>query len=42
MTLYKQINEASMQQAAFVVPNEYFKLLSEIGANGINAGTSYD
>lgn len=40
--LQLQINQASLEQAKYIIPNEYPKLLAEIGGNGINAGTSFD
>ena len=41
-SLQKEINKISLQQSNYVIPNEYSKLLSEIGTDGINAGTGYD
>lgn len=40
--IQQKINETSIQQSAYVIPNEYTRLLSEIGGSGVNANTGYD
>jgi predicted Zn-dependent peptidase len=37
-----KINEASLGAAEYTIPNELTKLLDNIGATNVNAGTSYD
>ena len=41
-SLIKQINEASKEQGKYFQTKEFVLLLENIGASGINAGTSYD
>jgi zinc protease len=40
--IYKRIDSVSQLAASYVVPNEYDKLVSGMGAKQTNAGTSYD
>lgn len=40
--IQKQINEQSLAAAQYTVPNEFDRLLSTIGATGVNAGTGQD
>ena len=40
--IYNRIDSVSQLAAAYVVPNEYDKLVSSLGAKQTNAGTSYD
>jgi predicted Zn-dependent peptidase len=37
-----KINEASLGAAAYTIPNEFTKLLDNIGATNVNASTGYD
>ncbi|MDF9828798.1 M16 family metallopeptidase [Parabacteroides sp. PF5-6] len=37
-----EINELSRKAAAFVIPNEFDRLISRYGGTRLNAGTSYD
>jgi predicted Zn-dependent peptidase len=37
-----KINEASLSAAEYTIPNELTKLLDNIGATNVNAGTGYD
>ncbi|MDR0738370.1 MAG: insulinase family protein [Prevotellaceae bacterium] len=37
-----KINEASLKAAEYTIPNELTKLLDNIGATNVNAGTGYD
>ena len=40
--LQKQINELSVEAAAYVIPNEFDRLISRYGGTKLNAGTSLD
>ena len=40
--IQQQINEASLGAAAYTIPNELTKLLDNIGATDVNAGTGQD
>jgi len=40
--IYSEIDRLSSEAAAFAVPNDYDKLVSNIGAKGTNAYTSFD
>lgn len=40
--LQQEINELSVQAAAYAVPNEFERLITCYGGNKLNAGTSYD
>jgi zinc protease len=40
LNTYKRIDKFSIEAAQYAIPNEYDKMLAEIGANGTNAFTS--
>ena len=40
--LQKEINELSIRSSAYVIPNEFNRLISRFGGSGLNAATSYD
>jgi predicted Zn-dependent peptidase len=40
--IQKQINDASLEAAKYVVPNELSRIVSQMGGVGLNAFTSYD
>lgn len=40
--IYKEIDRLSTEASKYVAVNEYDKLISSIGGDGTNAGTSYD
>ncbi len=40
--IYTKIDETSLQAAEYSIPNEYDRLLSEMGATGTNAYTSFE
>jgi zinc protease len=40
LATYKRIDKFSIEAAQYAIPNEYDKMLAEIGANGTNAFTS--
>lgn len=40
--IYSEIDQVSGQAAKYAIPNEYDKLINILGAEDVNAGTSYD
>ena len=42
LELYKQIDAVSYEASKYAIPNEYDKLMKQIGSKGTNAGTSTD
>ena len=42
LEIQKEINRISIKAADYAIPNELDKVLNEMGAKGVNAGTSYE
>lgn len=40
--IQKEINQLSVRASAYVIPNEFNKLITKYGGSGLNAATSYD
>ncbi|MCC8144758.1 MAG: insulinase family protein [Tannerellaceae bacterium] len=40
--LQQEINELTVKQAEYIIPNEFNRLISKYGGTNLNAGTSYD
>ncbi len=40
--IYKKINEASQKASEYAIPNEFSKLIQQMGGVGLNATTDYD
>lgn len=40
--IQKEINRLSVRASAYVIPNEFNKLITRYGGSGLNAATSYD
>ena len=41
-SIQKEINRLSIEQAKYVIPNEFDHLISRFGGSGLNAYTTYD
>jgi predicted Zn-dependent peptidase len=42
LAIQKEINRVSLKAANYAIPNEFDKILNEMGSKDINAGTSYE
>ena len=41
-SIQMKINDISIRAAAYAIPNEFTRLITQYGGSGLNAGTSYD